>query len=195
MGKMEDLRALYDAYAIDPGFEHLRKLRRKFVPGAGPLRAGLMLIGEAPGKMENAKGIPFVGRAGINLTNLLEDVKIDSDDVFFTNTVKYWPERKYDENHNANFTPTESEVRISREYLMKEIEIVDPLVVGMCGRTSIHTIFPELDDVFHAHGELLKGKFVPLYHPAVISYQPTRKSAVREGYTKLAAYLAARSAA
>jgi uracil-DNA glycosylase len=191
MGKMEDLKALYDAYVVDEHFQHLRNLNRKFVPGSGPLRADLMLIGEAPGKMENAKRIPFVGRAGINLTNLLEDVKIDPDDVFFTNAVKYWPIRQSD----GSFSPTEEEIEISRDYLLKEIEIVEPLVIGMCGRTAIHTLFPEINDVFHNHGELLQGRFVPLYHPAVVSYQPHRKPAVREGYTKLAAYLAAKAAA
>lgn len=191
MSRMDDLRELYDSYLVDSRFNHLRDARRKFVPGAGPLRAGLMLIGEAPGKMENAKGIPFVGRAGINLNNLLEDVKINPDEVFFTNTVKYWPLQQTD----GTYTPTDEELLASREYLLKEIEIVEPLVIGMCGRTAIHTIFPSIKDVYHSHGELLQGKYVPLYHPAVISYQPHRKSSVREGYTKLAAYLAAKAVA
>jgi DNA polymerase len=191
MGKMEELKALYDSYLMDTKFAHLRDAKRKFVPGAGPLRANLMLVGEAPGKMENAKGVPFVGRAGINLTNLLEDVSIDVDDVFFTNAVKFYPLRHVD----GNFTPTEEEIAASREYLLKEIDIVEPLVVGMCGRTAIHTVYPNLNDVFHNHGKLLDGKFVPLYHPAVVSYQPHRKLAVREGYTKLAAYLVAKAVA
>jgi uracil-DNA glycosylase len=194
---MDDLKLLYDAYYVDERFSHLRRIDppRKFVPGSGPLKASLMLVGEAPGRMENAKGMPFVGRAGINLTNLLDDVKINSDDVFFTNAVKFWPEKKFDENNVANYTPTEEEVEASRDYLIKEIEIVEPLVVGMCGRTAINAIFPEINDVFHNHGALLKGRFVPLYHPARISYQPTSKRAVKEGYTKLAAYLAAKVAA
>lgn len=190
MGTIADLKALYDRYYVDPSFSHLRDIepKRKFVPGAGPLQAHLMLIGEAPGRMENARGLPFVGRAGTILNNLLEDTRIDTEDVFYTNSVKYWPRQQEDDS----WTPTEEEINASRPYLLEEINIVNPLIVGMCGRTSIHTLFPELNDVHKKHGQLLEKdgrKFVPLYHPALISYQPTKKSMVREGYTRLAAYL------
>lgn len=191
MGRMDDLKALYDSYLVDEKFQHLRDAGRKFVPGAGRLKASLMLIGEAPGKMENAKGIPFVGRAGNNLSLLLEDTKISEDDVFFTNTVKYQPLQQID----RSWSPTEEEIEYSRDYILKEIEIVDPIVIGLCGRTAIHAIFPELSNVFSHHGQLLENRFVPLYHPAVMSYQPARKSTIREGYIKLKAYLDAKAVA
>lgn len=189
--QMAELKDVYDRYLADPRFNHLREAGRKFVSGAGPLKAKVMLIGEAPGRMENAKSVPFIGPAGVKLENLLEDVKIDSSDVFFTNVVKYWPLQQED----GSFTPTEEEVNASRDYLLEEINVVQPLVIGMCGRTAIHTIYPQFTDVFHNHGNLIDGKFVPLYHPAVLLYQKHRRNAVREGYTKLAAYLAAKVAA
>jgi len=184
MGKMEELKALYDSYVVDEKFSHLRALRRKFVPGAGPLKANLMLVGEAPGKLENAKGVPFVGRSGENLNNILQDVKIASDDVFLTNVVKYMPEQI-----GGSVTPTEEEIEDSRGYLLKEIDIVEPVIIGLCGRTAIHAVFPDITDVTQFHGDLLEGRFVPLYHPAFISYQPMRKHLVKEGYIRLAAYL------
>lgn len=190
MGRIDNLKALYDSYLVDERFQHLRDLGRKFVPGAGPLSAGIMLIGEAPGKMENARGIPFVGRAGSNLSLLLEDTKIKEDDVFFTNAVKYQPVQQED----RSWTPTEEEIEASREYILREIDIVSPTVVGLCGRTAIHTIFPELSNVFSHHGQLLNSKFVPLYHPAVMSYNPLKKSTVRTGYTQLKAYYDAKVA-
>jgi uracil-DNA glycosylase family 4 len=195
MGKKDELKALYDAYTEDPRFEHLRKLNRNFVPGSGPLRASLMLIGEAPGSMENIKRMPFVGRAGINLNNLLSDVGIDPEDVFTTNAVKYWPEGRQADHNKTIYTPTLEEVVASRDYLRKEVSIVEPLVVGLCGRTAINAVFPKLLDVFHNHGRLLENLFVPLYHPARITYQPWTKSAVKEGYAKLAGILQAKSAA
>jgi len=191
MGTMEELDKLYQQYQEDPRFSHLRRVGRNFVPGVGFLNPKVLIIGEAPGKMENAYKIPFVGRAGKNLSLLLNDVGIKDENVFYTNTVKYYPLQQSD----GNFTPVEDEIVASREYLLKEIEIVSPLVVGMCGRAAIHTVFPELNNVFHNHGELLKDKFVPLYHPAVLTYQPYRKALVTEGYIKLAAYATAKSAA
>lgn len=188
---MEELDNLYKKYKEDHRFEHLRRVGRNFVPGLGLLNSKILIIGEAPGKMENAYKVPFVGRAGKNLSQLLDEVGIKDEDVFYTNTVKYYPLQQSD----GSYTPVEDEIVASREYLLKEIEIVNPLVVGMCGRAAIHTVFPAINNVFHRHGELLENKFVPLYHPAVISYQPYRKHMVKEGYTKLAAYAAAKSAA
>lgn len=192
--RMDELKELYDAYVEDENFSHLRKLGRKFVPGAGPLRARLMLIGEAPGRMENAKGLPFVGKAGTGLQNLLDDAGIDSQDVFFTNAVKYWPEG-FRNGTGISYTPTEEEINASRSYILDEINLIEPLIVGMCGRTAIHTVFPGINDVRSHHGELLENKFVPLYHPAMLNYQKERKKTVREGYTKLAAYLTDKTAA
>lgn len=188
MGRKDDLQALNERYMSDERFQHFRDLHKNFVPGAGPLKPKLMLIGEAPGRMENAKRMPFVGQAGINLTNLLEDVGIDSYDVFMTNVVKYWPPHR-----EGGYTPTEDEIIASREYLEEEIEIVEPVIIGLCGRTSIHAMFPEVGNVHDFHGQLLQTRFVPLYHPAMISYQPHRKMTVREGYTKLKAYLDAKA--
>lgn len=188
MSKTEALRILNEMYQDDPRFIHFRELNKNFVPGDGPVDAKLILVGEAPGRMENAKRTPFVGPAGINLTNLLEDVKIDESLVYKTNVVKYWPPIR--EN---SYTPTEEEIEASREYLMDEISIIDPIIIGLCGRTSIHAVFPELSNVWAHHGTLLEGKFVPLYHPAVISYNPQKKPSVREGYMKLKAYLDAKA--
>lgn len=189
MGQMEDLKALYDTYLKDERFDHLRKPNINFVPGCGPLQPTLMIVGEAPGRMENAKRIPFVGRSGINLNNLLEDICIDPYKVFQTNVVKYWPQEG---NTTKTRTPTDDEVSASREYLLDEIDIIDPEFVGLCGRSAIQALFPHFTNVFDHHGKLLDGKFVPLYHPAVIGYNPQKKSSVKEGYTKLKAYMDAR---
>lgn len=188
MSNQEALQTLNKRYMADDRFQHLHEANKNFVPGMGPLEPKLMMIGEAPGRVENAKKIPFVGPAGVNLTNLFEDVGIDQSEAYLTNVVKYWPPLR-----DGSHTPTEEEIEASREYLMDEIDIINPIIVGLCGRTPIHAIFPELNNVWKYHGDLLEGKFVPLYHPAVLSYQPHKKHLVREGYTKLKAYLDAKA--
>jgi uracil-DNA glycosylase len=77
VGSKEDLNRVYEQYKADRRLEHLRRPGINFVPGMGPLKPALMLIGEAPGRLENAKHLPFVGQAGIALSNLLEDVGTD----------------------------------------------------------------------------------------------------------------------
>lgn len=191
MSNLQDLENIYYTYEEDPAFNHLRENHRNFVPGIGPLQAPLMLIGEAPGKMENVKLQPFVGKAGRNLVDILTEVGISTEEVFRTNTVKYWPLPQQD----GSYTPTEQEIVDSKEYLLKEIEIVDPVVVGLCGKVAINSIFPDIKAVAEKQGELLQGKFVPLYHPALVSYQPWMKDRIREGYLKLKAYLDAKAAA
>lgn len=192
VGSKQELADLYEAYKKDPRFDHLRRDTVNFVPGVGPLKPTLMLIGEAPGRMENAKRIPFVGQAGQALTNLLEDVGIIEYDIFETNAVKYWPPRR---GTPPNVTPTEEEISASREYLLREIEIVDPAIIGMCGVSAYKAVFADAKTIYDHHGELLEGRFVPLYHPARICYDPSTKPKVREGYTKLRAYMDARSVA
>jgi len=180
------LKELYDQYTVDPVFDHLRAEDINFVPGAGVLKPKVMLIGEAPGKIENAKTIPFVGPAGKELKIILEEVHIDSDnDVFFTNVVKYWPRTK----ERRTRPPVEKEVQASRKYLLEEIELVNPIFIGLCGRISIQAIFPNVESVRSQHGKLLHGRFVPLYHPAVVLYKPEKKEEVLIGYRVLRSLL------
>jgi len=156
------------------------------VPGRGPLNCDIMLVGESPGTIENANRQPFVGRAGNNLTNILTDVGIDPYDVYMTNVVKYWPRP---EVPGAKRLLTEQEIKASREYLQEEIDIVDPLIVGLCGRFAIQAIYPDKTEVFADHGDLLDGRFVCLYHPAVLSYDKTKRDLLLQGYGKLKTYV------
>lgn len=185
MTQIEDLQALNLEYLKDSRFEHMKLPGIRYVPGTGPLNPKLMLIGEAPGKLENARGVPFVGRAGENLMNILSDVGIDSHEVYITNAVKFLPL----ESDRRMRTPSMSEMEASREYLAREIDIVNPKVVGLCGRIPLMTILPGAGPFRAIHGQLLHGKFVPLYHPAVITYKVDLKADVKQGYRKLNNYM------
>lgn len=181
---MLDLKHLYDAYVQDSSFDELRSYPGvKFVPGSGPLNPTLMIVGEAPGRMENAKGQPFIGQSGIILRNLITNIGIDPNNVFFTNVVKYWPLEP--DKVGVTRSPSEEEAEASRDYLLRELEIVDPDIVGLCGRFSINAVFPEITQVFAYHGELLEDQFVPLYHPAVIKHAPYKRLLVEKGFERL----------
>lgn len=175
-----ELNALYNEQARDSRFMSLIAADINFVPGAGPMNPDIMLVGEAPGAQENARRTPFIGRAGINLTHLLNDLNIDPFGVFLTNACKLWPQGK---------DLSQTELEACSEYLKREIEIVNPKIVGLCGRSAIRSIYPELSEVFKNNGDLLDGKFVPLYHPAVVTYSQDKKKLVRAGYAALRTHL------
>lgn len=180
--QIERLQDLNLEYMEDAHFNHMRKPGIRFVPGTGPVNPRIMIIGEAPGRLENARQIPFLGRAGINLANILDDVNIDMHDIYLTNSVKYLPT----ETSGKPRTPTIEEMKSSRPYLLREIEIVNPGIVALAGRIPLLTIVPELAKKFHEwHGKLYNNRYVPLYHPAVVTHNPSKKGEVRSGYASL----------
>jgi uracil-DNA glycosylase len=187
------LAEIYEDYAADPRFNHMRKTNIKLVGGHGPLNPLLMLIGEAPGEMENATAIPFLGPAGVALNRLLEDEGIDRNATFLTNTVKYRPVNEFSTGRGdiiyKNRTPTFDEISASRDYIKREIEVVQPLIIGLCGRVALQCFYPEYKVITQVQGQLLDDMFVPLLHPAVVNYSPDRKNEVRQGYHKLANYM------
>lgn len=183
--RIKELAKLYDEYSKDSHLEQLREGNFiRLVPGRGPLDPKVMFIGEAPSKLENANRFPFYGKAGIQLTNLLLSCRIDPDHVFYTNIVKYWP-RDW-ENFGSTRKPTAEELSISREYIMREIEIVNPDFVGLCGFAVLKTLFPEKESIAEDYAYLIDGKFIPLYHPMVVEREPDRWGQVKFGYRRLA---------
>lgn len=188
MEPREELNELYEDIKQDDRLDYLRAPWVQFVPGQGPIDADLMIIGEAPGRLENAKQTPFVGPAGLNLLNLLEDVEIDSQRVFFTNAVKYWPYVSTD-NGMKTRTPEDSDISLFREYLFDEIAIVKPKLVALAGNVASKSVFPDMSNYMHQHGKLLRDRFVIVYHPAVISYQAHMKNKVKYGYSRLKNHL------
>ena len=107
----------------------LGNTRKNTVFADGNIDAEIFLIGEAPGADEDNTGIPFVGRAGKLLTKLIEDVDLSrKNDFYIANTVKCRPPE--------NRIPTDEEKILCEKYLLKQIEIVKPKVVVLCGATS-----------------------------------------------------------
>lgn len=183
----ERLNEIYGRYSRDPRFNDLRRDGINLVPGQGPLNPDVMLVGEAPGRKENSELNTFVGRAGKNLSMLLNGTGIAYDQVFRTNLVKYWPRDIYSPARSRKLT--EEELLSSIEYLDEEIEVVKPKVIGLCGRNVIHSILPDIKDVFSVNGDLIDDKFIPLYHPGVVMYSPHKWPLVRKGFERLAAHV------
>ena len=180
------LQELNKLYAEDHRFVDLRSTGARFVPGIGPVKADIMLIGESPGRSENTKGAPFVGRAGQTLFRLMEEAGLDLKKAYRTNIVKYWP---HDPESFEKRDLTESELEGAVSYIRHEIDIVNPKVVGLLGYTPLHSLFPSIGSIFKVHGELLYEKYVPLYHPSVAMYRPEKFDTLVSGFRELASHV------
>lgn len=185
--QLSQLDKLYDEYDIDQRFNKLRHSGIKLVPGDGPLNPLVMLVGEKPGSMENDKAMPFIGRVGGILHAFLRELDIDPQTTFMTNVVKYWPENPHNEGRER--TLTREEISVSREYLLREIAVVNPKLVGLCGLGAIKAIYPEATDVFSHNGEFLDDKFVLLYNPSLVLYKPWKRPLILKGFGKLKALM------
>ncbi|RJQ25351.1 uracil-DNA glycosylase [Candidatus Parcubacteria bacterium] len=142
----------------------LCKGRTNAVPGKGNPNAEIIFIGEAPGRTEDLKGEPFVGVAGKKLTEMLEKNGIPRESVYITNVVKCRPPN--------NRVPTESERLACREYLEKEIQLINPKIICIMGNTACTSILGQ-GEITKNRGKIIKkdGKtFFLTFHPAATIY-------------------------
>lgn len=135
--------ALADALPRCRGCE-LHQEAAQVVPGAGPGRARLMLVGEQPGDREDRAGEPFVGPAGGVLDRALAEAGIDRDDVYTTNAVKHFRFRTVGKRR-LHQSPTRSQVVACRPWLLAELALVRPeglvLLGGTAGKALYGTSF------------------------------------------------------
>ena len=156
----------------------LAKTRINAVPGEGPSKAKIMIIGEAPGRNEDEQGRPFVGLAGKILNKLLEKNNINRKDVFITNVVKCRPPQ--------NRVPTEAEAKICiKLFLGKQIKAINPKLIILLGKTAVGNFleFPFKD----VRGKFIKsGKYIffPVYHPSAARFTKIKEK-LEEDFAKL----------
>src|SRR3712207_6674730 len=110
----------------------LAETRTKVVFGAGNAEADLMFVGEAPGAEEDRRGLPFVGRAGTLLNELLEGIGLERKDVFIANVLKCRPP--------GNRDPQPIEIESCHPYLERQIELIRPAVIGTLGNFATKLI-------------------------------------------------------
>ena len=141
----------------------LSQTRTHAVPGEGDLNTDLMFVGEGPGRDEDLQGRPFVGRAGKLLTKIIHAMKFQREEVYITNIVKCRPP--------GNRNPQGNEIASCKDYLLAQIELIDPKVIVTLGRVATD---------FFIHSSLgmtaLRGDFydfenikvMPTFHPSYL---------------------------
>lgn len=157
--------------------------RTRAVPGEGPPRADIMLIGEGPGFNEDKQGRPFVGASGKFLEELLNGIGYKREDVFIANVVKCRPPNNRD--------PEAEELAACKGYLDRQVELVDPKVIVTLGRFSMYRYFPGAS-ITKIHGQAQRvgnRLIVPMFHPAAALHQPKWRPALIEDFQKLPDYI------
>lgn len=163
--------------------------RTNTVFGAGNVNAPLLAIGEAPGAEEDTQGLPFVGRAGVLLTEMFKAIGLDrKKDVFITNVLKCRPPK--------NRNPESAEILACNPVLKKQIEIIRPRAILLMGRIAAHTILDRSDSISRMRAESYKYLGIPTvvtYHPAALLRYPQYKRPTWEDLQKLQKILNERS--
>lgn len=159
--QLDDLRQQIIGAAITPD---LAAQATQLVFGDGNPDADVVFIGEAPGKNEDLKGVPFVGAAGKFLDEMLAMIDMQRSDIYITNIVKYRPPNNRD--------PLPEEKSAFLPYLESQLEVIQPKLVVTLGRHSLNCFLPDLQ-ISAAHGKPVRYKgrvFLPLFHPAAALY-------------------------
>jgi uracil-DNA glycosylase len=158
--------------------------RTRTVPGAGDPDAEILFIGEAPGATEDQQGLPFVGKSGLYLDELLAKIRMNRDDVFIANVVKCRPPDNRD--------PAPIEIESCNPYITEQIAVLDPLVIVTLGRFGMGMFFPN-ERISQIHGKPKYGErraYYPLYHPAYALRDPSKKIELEADFQRLPDLLA-----
>lgn len=187
MEKKEELDNLRLSIEQDNPTPDLKNQANQLVFGDGSIDADILFIGEAPGRNEDETGIPFVGRAGKFLNEMLEKINLSREDVYITNIVKYRPLNNRD--------PLDNEKQAFLPYLIRQINIIKPKLIITLGRHSMNCFLPE-HKISEAHGILTntiykyqdkeyKYNILPLFHPAAAIYNQRLKSSLIEDFLNI----------
>ena len=162
----------------------LHETRTRVVFGNGNADADLMFVGEAPGMHEDQQGIPFVGRAGRLLDELLREVGLSREQVFVCNVLKSRPP--------GNRDPQPDEISACRPYLDAQVELIEPRVICTLGNFATKLLTRSQRGITGVHGRAqvheLGGRTVrvfPLYHPAAALRSTKTLEELREDFHAL----------
>jgi uracil-DNA glycosylase family 4 len=168
----------------------LHETRTKAVFGAGNADADLMFVGEAPGAAEDQQGLPFVGRAGQLLNELLGEIGMSRQDVFIANVLKCRPP--------GNRDPQPLEIESCRPYLFEQVALIEPKVICTLGNFATKLLTGSQAGITSVRGlpqlHELGGHTVfilPLFHPAAALRTPAMKETLRNDLQTLPDLLAA----
>jgi uracil-DNA glycosylase len=162
----------------------LHKGRHKIVFGDGNPKAELVFIGEGPGADEDMQGLPFVGRAGKLLTQMIEAMGLQRKDVYICNVVKCRPPE--------NRAPEPDEVTTCSPYLLRQIDVIQPKVIVCLGAVAAKTLLETTRGISQFRGEWLQWRgrrLMATYHPAYLLRNPNAKGEVWKDLQKVMAEL------
>jgi uracil-DNA glycosylase len=159
--------------------------RTRVVNSVGNFNADLMFVGEAPGADEDAKGEPFVGRAGQLLTDIIEKgLGVNREDVFIGNINRCRPP--------GNRAPEPDETLVCKPFLWREIAVVRPKVIVVLGATAAHNLLQTKVPISKMRGHFHDAfgvKVMPTFHPAYLLRDPHKKREVWEDIKLVKEYL------
>ena len=162
----------------------LHKGRTNLVFGVGNPDARLMFVGEGPGADEDAQGVPFVGRAGQKLTDIIRAMGFQRDDVYIANVVKCRPP--------GNRNPELDEIEQCEPFLMRQIDVIKPAIIVALGKFAAQTLLRTTEPItrlrgrFHRIGDV---RVMPTFHPSYLLRNPAAKREVWEDMKQVMAAL------
>ena len=183
MEKSQELKVLKDEYCKCQRCPELAANRTNVVFGVGdPNKCKLVIIGEAPGKSEDIKNEPFVGRSGQVLNELLASVGIKREEVYITNTILCRPPN--------NRNPNRQELSNCRDRLNSHLKILSPKVVVTLGNFSTQHMLETKQGITDLRGKVVEKdgmKIIPMFHPAVLLYSgmsPVKRKIMEDDFKK-----------
>jgi DNA polymerase len=141
--------------------------RTQIAFGVGNPDARLMFVGDAPGIDDDDQGIPFIGRAGLLLTKMIEAIGLTRDDVYLTNVTKCRPPQ--------NRMPEPDEVSICQPFLFRQIDVIKPKVIVALGTFAAQTLLRTTEPLLQLRGrtcEYRSALLVTTLHPAYLLRHP-----------------------
>lgn len=162
----------------------LNESRDRVVFGAGDPDADLMFVGEAPGAEEDRTGLPFVGRSGRLLDQLLAEIGVTREEVFIANVVKCRPPDNRD--------PASAEIEACRSYLERQVQLIEPRLVCTLGNFATKLLSGDPTGITKVHGAAKLAKLgasqvtlLPLFHPAAALRSPKYAAGLREDFARI----------
>lgn len=141
----------------------LHQQRKNAVPSNRIYDTKIMLVGEAPGKNEDEQGLPFVGKAGELLEQMLNKIGLSRNDIFITNVIKCRPPENRD--------PQPDEIQSCSPYLIKQIQLLDPKIIILVGKYSVSSVLSLNLKISYLKGRVFikDNRYIfCTYHPAFV---------------------------
>ena len=151
----------------------LHRHRTNIVFGVGNPKAELVFVGEGPGHDEDVQGIPFVGRAGQLLTQIIEAMGLRREDVYICNVIKCRPPE--------NRLPEKDEIATCSPFLLRQLAVIKPKVIVCLGNVAAQTLLGTHQSISRYRGQWFEfrgSRLMATYHPAYLLRNPAAKADV-----------------